>query len=246
MLFLIISNLLKSRSTILRGILQSGKFVRYVAEIPCDIIQTLEDDASEAENFVKQIEQHKVPSIIKNLPQEIVDSFTDIVNITLALPSEVEEAAEAAVTGAVKLFNDIESGAIVSDIKNIEGVVVSDVTAGWGDFTAGVLCFFGNCATATPSATGACMPASTFTTKTATGSLARILTTPTQHLITSVTPRAGPAPGTSQSFSNVTSFSTGVPSAIPGMSTASSSFESNEIKLCAIAFLAVAGVAILL
>lgn len=165
-----------------------------------------------------------------------MDAFSDVVHIALTLPTEIKAAAEAAETEAVKVFNDIESGAIIKDIENLPGVVVSEITAGWGEFTAGlvddwnavtheVACFFGGCATATPTS-GPCIPAS------ATG----VSTAPTQKSNTGVTPRTGP----------VTSSSTGVPPANLGIKTPSSPFESNGIKLCATAFLAVLGVAIYL
>ena len=165
-----------------------------------------------------------------------MDTFSDVVNIALTLPTEIKGAVEAAVTEAVRVFNDIESGDIIKDIENLPGVVVSEITAGWGRFTAElvddwnavtheVACFLGGCATATP-ASGPCIPAS------ATG----VFTTPTQNYNAGVTPRTG----------RITSSSTGVPAANLGIKTPSSPFESNGIKLCVTAFLAVLGVAILL
>ncbi|MCJ1429558.1 hypothetical protein MMC29_007473 [Sticta canariensis] len=173
---------------ILKGILRSNDFVQYAADIPCNIIQTLETDENEAENFVKQIQAGDVPTLIKDLPQEIVGAFSDVVNIILTLPTKLLGAAEAAVTDAVHLVNDIESGAIVGDIESLPGVVVSEVTAGWGQFTAGIVgdweavthgvgCVLGGCAAATATP-GPCGPASTFTPTAA---------TPTQTLITSAT-----------------------------------------------------------
>ena len=66
-------------------------------------------------------------------------AFSDVVNIALTLPTKILGAAEAAVTDAVHLFNDIGSGAIVGDLESLPGVVVSEVTAGWGEFTAGIV-----------------------------------------------------------------------------------------------------------
>lgn len=184
-------------------------------------------------------------------------AFSDVVNIALTLPTKLYGAAEAAVTDAVKLFNDIESGAIVDDLESLPGVVVSEVTAGWGDFTAGIVddwnavkhgatCFFGGCATATATP-GSCGPASTFTPTAG---------TPTQTLITSVvTPGTGAVysivvsssiPGIPHSSGPLTSSNTGVTPANLGIKTTSSPFESNGINLCAVAFLAVFGAAVLL
>lgn len=66
-------------------------------------------------------------------------AFTDVVNIAVTLPTEIEGAAKAAVTEAVRVFNDIESGAIIGDIESLPGVVVSEVTAKWGQFRAGLV-----------------------------------------------------------------------------------------------------------
>ena len=163
-------------------------------------------------------------------------------------------------TDAVKLFNDIESGDIIKDIENLPGVVVSEITAGWGAFTAGleegwnavtheVACLFGDCATATP-VSGPCRPAST------TG----VYTTTIQNSRTVGTPRTGPISNAVPSANYTTTIqnsktvgtprtglvSTGVPSANLGIKTPSYPFESNGIKLCATAFLVVLGVVILL
>lgn len=158
-------------STIVRGLLRSHKFLDLAGDIPCDIVQTLESDADAAENFVSQLVQGQVPDLIKDLPEEIQGAFSDVLNIAETLPTEILGAAEAIVTDAANLFNDIENGNIVSDLEQIPGIVVSDITAGWGDFTSGLVdawdeatdgiaCFFGDCPTSVPSA-GSCAAATT-------------------------------------------------------------------------------------
>ena len=159
-------------STILRGLLRSHKFLKDASKIPCDIVQTLENDADAAKTFVTQLEQGHVPDLIADLPQEVIESFNDVVNIAASLPTEILDAAQSVVTDAVNVFNDIEDGSIVSDLAKIPGIVVSDITAGWGDFTSGLVeawddatsdiaCFFGDCPTSTTAAGSCAMTTST-------------------------------------------------------------------------------------
>lgn len=81
----------------------------------------------------------------------------------MSLPTEIVDIAEAAITGAVNVFNDIESGAIVEDLEKIPGVIVSDITNAWGDLTSGLedgwnaatdafACLFGDCPVTTTAA----------------------------------------------------------------------------------------------
>lgn len=156
---------------ILKGILDSHNFLQLAAEIPCDIIETLETDAAAAELFVDQIKNGTVPTIIKDLPEEIIDAFGTLVTLALKLPTALLSAAESAVTEAVHIFDDIEDGKIVGDIESLPGEVETDVTSLWGDLTSdvvagwneathGIACFFeGGCASAT---TGACLSTSGF------------------------------------------------------------------------------------
>ena len=151
---------------IIQGLLKSEKIVRYIAIIPCDIIHKLENDVWEAETFTDQFKNGEVPTLIEDLPQEVVGAFKDMVGIFLTLLSQIVSAAEVGITDAAKIFNDIESGAIVSDIENLPGVIVSDVTSVWGDFTSGLeddwnaathafACFIGDCPV-TSDAVGSC------------------------------------------------------------------------------------------
>jgi len=154
-------------STILRGLLRSRNIIKDISKIPCNVIQTLETDVDAAKDFVTQLEHDKIPDIITHLPQEVIDTFHDVVHIAASLPTEIFDAAQAVVTDAVQVFNDIEDGSIVSDLERVPGSVVSDVTAGWGDFTHGVVGFWNgatsdngcvseNCPTSTATTIGSC------------------------------------------------------------------------------------------
>ena len=94
--------------------------------------------------------------------------------IFVTLPSQLVNAAGAAVTDAAKLFNDIENGAIISDLEKLPNVVVSDITKAWGDLTSGleddwkaathaIACFFSHCPVST-KASGSCRASSPKTT----------------------------------------------------------------------------------
>lgn len=154
---------MQSNRRIVQGLFRSQNIVRLLSEIPCDIIQTLENDAAEAKAFVDELEQGKVPKIIENLPKEVTGALSDLIRIFVSLPTEIVDKAEAAITGAVNVFNDIESGAIVKDLEKIPGVIVSDITNAWGDLTSGLedgwnaatdafACLFGDCPVTTTTA----------------------------------------------------------------------------------------------
>ena len=150
--------------TILEGLLRSQHFSSIAAQIPCDIITSLESDEYQAQQFIQQVEAGQVPTIIQDLPSEIVDAFTSIVDIALKLPQALLDDAENAVSDAEHIFNDIFDGNIVQDIESLPGEIASDVTAEWGHVTSdlvegwtalthGVACFFtGGCASPTPGA----------------------------------------------------------------------------------------------
>ncbi|KAL9591685.1 MAG: hypothetical protein Q9179_007474, partial [Wetmoreana sp. 5 TL-2023] len=123
---------------IICGFLRSDNVIRYISDIPCDIIQTLESDADQAKDFVNQLQQGHVPTLIENLAEEALGDFKNVIGIFVTLPSEIVGAAAAAVTDAAHIFNDIGHGTIISDIENLPGVRVSDVTSAWGDFTVGL------------------------------------------------------------------------------------------------------------
>lgn len=82
---------------IVQGLFRSQKIVRVLSDIPCDIIQTLENDAAEAKAFVDDFEQGKVPKIIENLPEEVTGAISDLIGIFLSLPTQIVDIAEAAI-----------------------------------------------------------------------------------------------------------------------------------------------------
>lgn len=143
---------------IVQGLLRSDKIGRRLSDIPCSVIQTLETDAVEAKNFIDELENGKVPTIIKDLPEEVIKDILDVVGIFASLPTQIVDAAEAAVTNAVNVFNNIGSGAIVSDLEMIPGVIVSDITNAWGDLKSGFVndwnCLIAGCPATTTAANG--------------------------------------------------------------------------------------------
>lgn len=124
----------------MQGLLSSnqGNIGQYIAEIPCNNINTLVTDAEAAKQFVQQLEAGQVPTLITNLPQEAVNEFSDVLKILLSLPDEVINVAEAAVTDVVQIANDIEDGQITAVIASLPSDVVHIVTEGWDDLTNGL------------------------------------------------------------------------------------------------------------
>ena len=165
-------------SNLARGLLRpnKGDIIKYLSDIPCEELLSLETDADEAREFIEQLHNGQVPSIIQDLPQEAAQEFIDVVNIALSLPTEIQDAAEAAVTDAANVSNDIEDGSIVQDIESIPGIILADVTSGWADFTneltdawndatSGIGCCFGNSNDCPQSTTvGSCAAAAATTT----------------------------------------------------------------------------------
>ena len=124
----------------MQGLLNStqGDIGQYIAEVPCNDINTLTTDAAAAEQFVQQIEQGQVPTLITNLPQDAVNEFSNIINILTSLPSEVINVAEAAVTDVVSIVDDIEDGHITAVIASLPSDIVHEITEGWDDLTNGL------------------------------------------------------------------------------------------------------------
>ena len=162
------STINKVPSNIVWGLLNSkkGNIPQYVSELLCNVIQTLESDSGEAEQFVQEIASGNVPAIFQDLSQDAVAQFSDVINIAFTLPTAFLGAAESIATEAMNLFEDIEDGNIINDLSQFGESVVADITNGWVDFTAGVTdawndttsgidCFFGNFPQPTDAA-GAC------------------------------------------------------------------------------------------
>ena len=260
-------------SNLIKGVLQSGKFVRYASRIPCDTIQTLETDVDAAKEFVTDIEQGRTPLIIQDLPQEIVRAFKGLWGVIETIPSEVLDVAQAAVTDVVNVVNDIENGntgAIVSSIEQIPGKAISDVTSDWGEITAGLeqdldavthffACLSEDCSTSTYN----CGPASTLVaTTTAVGSSITLDTlipstrspsTRTQNPITNskfftkiIADHALTSTSASLTPRSTNSVTTTTIAASPenlGTRPDSSSLESKMIQMCALGLLVVSVVA---
>ena len=200
-------------SCLIQGLFRSKIGLDYVRYIPCDVIQTLESDGHQAEQFFEQLLLGQVPSVVQNLPQEAVQQFKDVFNIVTTLPDEILTAAEAVATDAANVFNDIEDGSIIQDIEYIPGVILSDVTSEWSDFTSvltsawndvasDIGCFYGNCPP--PTAVGAC--AST-AAATATSNGAATMSTIYAAAVTS--PTYGAATPSTTSGSTITTTNSG-------------------------------------
>lgn len=149
--------LIKSRNLIW-GLFRSRNIISLLGHIPCEIVEILENDEDEADRFFTQIQSGQVPSRIENLPGEITDRIVDIVRIALTLPSDIFEGAEAIVRDTVELFNAIEDGSIVEKLQQVPGMIVSQFTSGWNDFTSGfggaidaLTCAFVDCPTTEPA-----------------------------------------------------------------------------------------------
>ena len=128
-------------SNILKGILNSERgsnLIQNLASVPCEEVQSLFTDATQAQQFVEQIQGGQVPSIIQNLPQEALAQVTDVVNFALLIPTEVIDFATAAVTEAASIVNNIEDGSITSVIEALPSEINSQVTEVWSDLTAGL------------------------------------------------------------------------------------------------------------
>lgn len=129
-----------TNSNMVRGLLNSynGEIVHYIAEIPCNIISILESDAEKAEQFVKQVEQGQIPTIMSDLPQEAVNVFGDVLNVLEIIPSDVIDVGQAAVTDVVSIVNGIEDGSITSVVASLHSDLAASITDRWGDFNDGI------------------------------------------------------------------------------------------------------------
>ncbi|KAK3174113.1 hypothetical protein OEA41_001357 [Lepraria neglecta] len=65
------------------GLLNSkkGNIPQHVSEVLCNVIQTLESDSGEAEQFVQEIASGNVSAIFQDLSQDAVAQFSDVINI---------------------------------------------------------------------------------------------------------------------------------------------------------------------
>lgn len=227
---------------IIQGLLRSNNIRREFVNIPCDIINTLETDIDQAANFLNQLENGEVPTLIAKLPDEVIGLFKDTVGIFLTLPSQLVSAAEAGVTDAAKLFNDIGSGAIVQDLENVSGLVVSEITKDWSGLTSfiaddwntltsAVVCLFQDCPVHT-NAVGSCGGS---TSATQTSSISSLPSTTDPGNTTSAAPvsyQSTPTQTEAPSSSGGTS-STSPSNANPSTSSSQASYSSKSIRFLA-------------
>ena len=227
--------LIKSRNLIW-GLFRSKGIIGLVSQIPCEIVEILENDENESERFFTQIGSGEVPSLIENLPSEIIDRIVGIVDIALTLPSDIIEGAEAIVKDTVELFNSIEDGSIVEKLEQVPGMIVSHITSGWGDFTSGfsgavdaLTCAFVDCPITEPA--GICL--TTTTNRGESSTTAETDATPTfsSSSIWSWSPSPSPSPSPSWSPSP-TPPSTYVPfSTTEGVATVTSTHSQTSTTL---------------
>jgi hypothetical protein len=159
------SLLIKSRNLIW-GLFRSRSIIGLLDQIPCEIVEILENDENEADRFFTQIKSGQVPTLIENLPSEITDRITGLVGIALTIPSDLIEGAEAIVSDTLELFNAIEDRSIVDKLENVPEMLVSQITAGWSRITSGldgiidvITCAFADCSTTQPA--GLCLATTT-------------------------------------------------------------------------------------
>ena len=114
------TNAIFAHSNIFKGLFRSNDIAKYIFDIPCDLIKTLESDVDQAQKFVEQLLKGETPSLIKKSPQQIpkavVGAFKDVIGIFETLPNEIKDVANKADTAAsdvAKVFDDIGTGKIV-------------------------------------------------------------------------------------------------------------------------------------
>ena len=81
--YVVESTINKVPSNIVWGLMNSkkGNIPQYVSELLCNVIQTLESDSGEAEQFVQEIASGNVSAIFQDLSQDAVAQFSDVINI---------------------------------------------------------------------------------------------------------------------------------------------------------------------
>lgn len=181
----------RNSTNLIFGLFRSKNIISLVSQIPCEIIETLENDENEAERFFNEVESGQVPTLIENLPGEITGRIFDIVSIALSIPVTFIEGAQVIFEDTVEFFNAIEDGSILEKLEEFPGLIVSQITSGWGDFTSGlgdfveiITCALGDCPTTEPA--GICLTTTTTSSETS--------ATPTFNLTSSRSPSASPSP----------------------------------------------------
>lgn len=124
------------------------------SQVPCDIVNELENNAEAAEQFVREIQAGQVPTLIENLPSEVANAFGSMINVALSLPETLWDTAEGIVDGVENLFDSVADGSIVTELPEEIAETWETVTAGlvdaWDALTDDIACLFGDCAEPTP------------------------------------------------------------------------------------------------
>lgn len=162
--------LLTIYSTIMNGLLRSQNFASVASSVPCDIVNELENNAEAAEQFVREIQAGQVPTIIENLPEEIVGAFSSIINTALLLPETIWDTTENVVEGVSDLFDSVADGSIVSRFPEAVADGWEDVTAGfvdaWDAVTGDIGCWFSDCPEPTAGGCASSVPVSAYASAT--------------------------------------------------------------------------------
>ena len=168
--YVVESTINKVPSNIVWGLLNSkkGNIPQYVSELLCNVIQTLESDFGEAEQFVQEIASGNVPAIFQDLSQNAVAQLSDVINITFTLPTAFLSAAEHCHRAHESIRRHQRRkhrqrpltvwGSIVADITNGWEDFTAGVTDTWNDITSGIDCFFGNFPRPTDAARACLVP----------------------------------------------------------------------------------------
>ncbi|MCJ1262403.1 hypothetical protein MMC22_002273 [Lobaria immixta] len=260
---------------LLSGLLRSNSFIQYTSEIPCDVITNLTLNGDNAKDFVEKIRKGGSPQLIQHLDPKIKQAFSEMIRFAYIMPEELK-AAEAAVTGVVDFFNDIESGDNFSDNDKIHpddmstmSSLLADMSTGFpsgSDATMPVT----TCVACSASAqTISCLPLPGANNKGTISVAPRTVTTistPSKKLSTTRTQSPGKSVPTIRPskvpantslptppfLNNSSSFSAG-PSTTPDQQTpnlgsrmTSRPFESTSIGICAVTILGILGVVVLL
>ena len=121
-------------SNILKGLLEAQDFASFAASVPCDIVNELETNVEAADQFIEEIQAGEVPTIIKDLPEEVVGAFQSILGVALQLPGAIWDTATDLVDGAEDVFDDLTGagdGSIVDDIGALPGVAATEAAELW-------------------------------------------------------------------------------------------------------------------
>lgn len=109
--------------------------------MPCDIVDELENNVEAATDFVSDIQNGEVPSLIQDLPEEVIGAFQSILGTALQLPGAIWDTATDVAEGAVDIFDDLTGsgdGTIAEDLASLPEAVGEGVVDAWEGVTAGL------------------------------------------------------------------------------------------------------------